>query len=215
MWYLSPTTGIPSGLLSHTFGIMAAANRQIGGLFDALKTGCPWMIDNNAFGGNFKESRWLRSLGRMKEFKETCIGVPVPDVVADHAGTLEMFWRYEHAVRSAGYPVAFVSQDGAAPSGVPWDRIDCLFIGGSNEHKLGAEGRRLIEFAKQMGKWVHVGRVNSPKRMRMFPDCDSCDGTSIAREGGEERIRLANRLSNCVIECRESKKGQSLPWRSF
>lgn len=40
-----------------------------------------------------------------------------------------------------------------------------------------------IRAAQALGKWTHVGRVNTPSRMTRFQDLgvDSCDGTGISR----------------------------------
>jgi len=48
--------------------------------------------------------------------------------------------------------------------------------------KLGAAARALVADAKARGKWVHMGRVNSGKRLRYAEaiGCDSCDGTTLA-----------------------------------
>ena len=58
---------------------------------------------------------------------------------------------------------------------------DCLFIGGSTEWKMGSGADQCIKIAKSRGKWVHVGRVNSQKRIRHFKlvGVDSVDGTSL------------------------------------
>ena len=54
-----------------------------------------------------------------------------------------------------------------------------LFIGGTTEWKLGRHARALVREAKQRGKHVHMGRVNSAKRYRYAEaiGCDSADGT--------------------------------------
>jgi hypothetical protein len=57
--------------------------------------------------------------------------------------------------------------------------MDVLFIGGDTEWKLGPVASDLAAQAKRRGKWVHMGRVNSEKRLR-YADaigCDSADGT--------------------------------------
>ena len=51
--------------------------------------------------------------------------------------------------------------------------------GGSTDWKLGPTARALTAEAKRRGKRVHMGRVNSLKRLR-YADaigCDSADGT--------------------------------------
>ena len=56
-----------------------------------------------------------------------------------------------------------------------------LFLGGSTDWKLGPAARALTAEAKRRGKRVHMGRVNSLKRLR-YADaigCDSADGTCL------------------------------------
>jgi hypothetical protein len=66
-------------------------------------------------------------------------------------------------------PVAVVAQDGAEQLDWPWDEIDCLFVGGqrrsprSLEWKVSPQAESLIRRARNAGKWVHMGRVNSLK----------------------------------------------------
>ena len=66
---------------------------------------------------------------------------------------------------------------------IPWDEIVAVFIGGTDDFKLGRHGAACVKAAKALGKWVHVGRVNTPGRLEYFEDlgADSCDGTGLAR----------------------------------
>lgn len=141
----------------------------------------PWACDNDAFNG-FSEAAFVAMLNRVRSV-EGCLWVAVPDVVADAGATLEQFddWRAEVAGRN--YPVALVGQDGMTPDDVPWPSIDCLFIGGSTEWKLGPAARQLASEATARGKLVHMGRVNTWRRMRYARaiGCDSFDGTKFAR----------------------------------
>ncbi len=82
-----------------------------------------------------------------------------------------------------GLPIALVAQDGQELLPVPWDRIRCLFVGGSTEWKLGYHAARLIIEAKRREKWVHVGRCNTQGRERLFDalGADSTDGSAYSR----------------------------------
>jgi len=102
-------------------------------------------------------------------------------------------------IREYGYPVAFVTQDGLRMEDVPWDDFDVLFVGGSDEHKL-RESWPFIYRAKELGKWVHVGRVNSEKRMRMFWMADSVDGTTLKMEPSARNGRRLLRGVLCASE---------------
>ena len=144
----------------------------------------PWAADNDAFGGwdTTRHERWVMML-------QGLVGVPgckfvtVPDVVGDHDTTLEMFYAHRHLVTHlAGQPVAFVAQDGATPSTVPFHDIDALFLGGTTQFKLGPDAALLADEARARGKWLHMGRVNSRKRLRYAHSlgCDSVDGTSFS-----------------------------------
>jgi hypothetical protein len=84
-------------------------------------------------------------------------------------------------IRTLGYPAAFVAQDGATVDTVPWADFDVLFIGGTTEFKLGSIARDLAGHAKHLGIWVHMGRVNSFKRLRyaQYIGCQSVDGTML------------------------------------
>ena len=64
---------------------------------------------------------------------------------------------------------------------MPWDDFDALFIGGTTDWKLGDGAAQLVREAKRRGKWVHMGRVNSLRRMIYAESigCDSADGTML------------------------------------
>jgi len=106
----------------------------------------------------------------------------VPDVVADHAATIELWREWAPEVRSLGHRTAFVAQDGCETfSQVPTD-ADAVFIGGSTDYKLSTETAGLIGDAKAAGLWVHMGRVNTQRRARWAQavGCDSIDGTTFS-----------------------------------
>jgi len=142
-----------------------------------------------------------------------CLFAVAPDVVGDAEATLDradtskmLGW-----IRYAGYPVALVAQNGLEYLPVPWDDFDVLFLGGLAEcapcayvrpfsdrekvkrcpgchrrlleWKLGAAARALVAEAKARGKRVHMGRVNSLRRLRYAAaiGCDSADGTYLTR----------------------------------
>jgi hypothetical protein len=62
---------------------------------------------------------------------------------------------------------------------VPWDGLDALFLGGSTDWKLGQHARALATEAKARGRWLHMGRVNSNRRLALALSwgCDSVDGS--------------------------------------
>jgi hypothetical protein len=63
-----------------------------------------------------------------------------------------------------------------------------VFVGGSDDFKLGPVAAALVAEATARGKWSHVGRVNSRKPLRYATliGADSADGTYLvfgARQG--------------------------------
>ena len=141
--------------------------------------GVRWCADNGCFGKGYPgDDGWWKWLTEHPN-RDLCDFAVAPDVVGDAAATLERSRPWLAQIRDLGIPAAFVAQDGAETVGVPWDEFDVLFIGGTTEWKLGVHARALVADAKAHGKWVHMGRVNSERRMR-YADaigCDSSDGT--------------------------------------
>ena len=210
MIYLSSTTNLPDRYKWAEFGVMFSAKHSIGGLSEALDGGAVWMMDNNAFTSGFDAGVWLGSLLKYRSFADSCAGIPVPDIVGDALGTLQLFSRYHQIVRDLGYPVAFVSQNGITPEITPWDWFDVLFVGGDDDHKLGPEAGVMIAEAKSRGKAVHVGRVNSAKRIKQFWMCDSVDGTRLTfdrKSGHDTTAKVAVLFASSVQWCNNRKTG--------
>jgi hypothetical protein len=148
--------------------------------------GSRWCADNGCFGKQWRgEDAWWAWLTDKvaQSGAETCEFAVAPDVVADAAATLERSRPWLSRIRALGVPVAFVAQDGQESLPVPWDEFDVLFVGGSTEWKLSGHARTLVAEAKARGKRVHMGRVNSHRRLAYARHigCDSADGTFIAR----------------------------------
>jgi hypothetical protein len=146
----------------------------------------PWAADNDCF-RHFSPAAYSMMLDRLKGVGGRCLFVTVPDMVGDAHQTARMFECWWTAPVRRGLPAALVAQDGLQDMGrwlaLAWPRVDALFIGGSTEWKLGAAARALIREAKRRGLWVHMGRVNSLKRIAYAAEvgCDSIDGTGWMR----------------------------------
>jgi hypothetical protein len=119
-----------------------------------------WAADNDRLKA-WDEGRFLKMLRRLESWdRSLCLFVAAPDFVTmtpngpvgDARKTLDLFEDWRGEIVGRGFPVALVGQDGA-------------------------EG--LAREAKRRGKWVHMGRVNSQKRLRHAYEagCDSVDGT--------------------------------------
>jgi hypothetical protein len=149
--------------------------------------GVEWCADNGCFGKGYPgDDKWLAWLASYTpEQIGRCRFATAPDVVGDAESTLARSLPFLPQIRALGYPAAFVAQDGIENTEIPWGEFDALFVGGSTEFKLGPTAAALVREAKERGKWVHMGRVNSARRMNyarlMNGDpalgCDSADGT--------------------------------------
>jgi hypothetical protein len=137
-------------------------------------------IDNGAY-SNFNPKGFLSLLAREQSRRGLCRFVAVPDVVGSARRTIEVFEHWESALRE--WPLALVCQDGQENLPIPWHSIAALFIGGTTDWKMGPHASACIKAGKAIGKWVHVGRVNTPGRFEYFKDlgADSIDGTGISR----------------------------------
>lgn len=145
---------------------------------NTMPPGVVWGADNGRFSApqHYTDGGYLDWLGAQPA--ERCLFATAPDVLADHYATVELSRPLFPLLRQAGYPAAFVAQDGWQDETTPWDEFDVLFVGGSTEFKLGL-GAHAIAAAQARRKWVHMGRVNSYKRLRVAAalGCDSADGT--------------------------------------
>src|SRR5512139_3799781 len=143
--------------------------------------GAEWIADNSVFAGRYPGDAayltWLAGLPHL----DRCRFAVAQDVVCDHKATLARSLPMLAAIRAL-VPVAFVAQNGATVHNLPWTEFDALFLGGDTDWKLGAEARALVAEARRRGMWVHMGRVNSARRMRYATaiGCASADGTYLA-----------------------------------
>jgi len=157
---------------------------QIGQLLTPLTRreyrGGPFAIDNGAFAG-FNATGFRNLLDRRKGNRDDCLFVAAPDVVGSARRTLECFDHWYPQL--SGWPIALVAQDGQEDLPIPWKLINAVFIGGSTGWKCGPHAAAVIKAAQAIGKWVHVGRVNTPDRFEYFHGlgADSIDGTGISR----------------------------------
>jgi hypothetical protein len=152
-----------------------------------------YAADNGKFGNRYVGDEawfsWLvktvRNYGRQR-----CLFAVAPDVPFDAAATLECSRYWLAMIRALGIPAAFCAQDGAeAPGMMPWDEFDTLFVAGSTRFKCGEHAKDLAAEAITRGKTVHMGRVNSHKRLLIAEEfgAASCDGTFL-RYGPDKNL---------------------------
>ena len=101
--------------------------------------------------------------------------------VGDAAATIAQFAQYATRIRAMGFKVALVGQDGMESmlDLIDWSLVDAVFLGGSTAWKLCAGAAQLAAAAKAQGAHVHMGRVNSGRRLAYAQSlgCDTADGT--------------------------------------
>ena len=164
----------------------------------ATVTGWQWAADNGCFNTKtFDHDKWVAWLTKMVDVPG-CLFAVVPDVVGDHAATLERFHQFWHIPADLGYRVAFVAQDGCTVADVPWADVGAVFIGGTTAFKLGRNAEQIVRHARSIGVWSHMGRVNSRRRLAIAAEwgCDSVDGTYLAFGPDVNTPRLVGYLNH-------------------
>lgn len=169
---------------------------RCGSAISRIRKGYPWICDNGAFKDNFDPDLFFDFLQGLRSHQESCLFAVCPDKYLQADKTLEMFDQYAPRIREMGFPVAFVAQDGQENLPFP-DSFDALFVGGSDPWKMSPKGSRIIKQAQKLGKWIHIGRVNSRKRIRYFSllNVDSFDGTHIIYSPDKNRKYLIKWMS--------------------
>lgn len=177
----------------HGIGILLTPDTAFAGpKYERVLDSYPlWAADNGCFNHPNRTPvellTWLERLPR-----RDALFFPAPDVVGNAQLTIERSLPVLPQIRELGFKAAFVAQNGIENTVIPWDEFDCLFIGGDTEFKLSEQSRELVTEAKDRNKWVHMGRVNSYRRLKLADDwgCDSADGTYLRFTGppGVENI---------------------------
>lgn len=171
-----------------TLGVMVNAAAH-SGVVAGVREGRLWGMDNGAFTGRFDPDALRRALMDYLPYRDTCRFVVAPDILHDAPASHALFEQWRPLIRALGYPVAFAAQFG--PKGLP--DADALFIPWLNVQdpqdpdSVMLTGRlrdphlqALARAYTDAGLWVHVGMVNSSRRMRFIHQvfgADSADGT--------------------------------------
>lgn len=152
-----------------------------------------WAADNDAFSG-FNPDRFRKMLDRISQAvargATPPVFITVPDVVGSYWRTMQQWPQWSEEIAERQLPRAFALQNGLeyawdyyGPGALPWDDCEALFVGGDTAFKFSRVVREIVNTANLHGKWVHMGRVNSVRRMLYAKNigCDSCDGSGMAR----------------------------------
>ena len=167
--------------------------------------GFPYALDNGAWsaysqGRPFNEAAFLYALRRLGAGADW---TTLPDIVAGGHASLELSLRWMQRVLDESPRALLAVQDGLTPDDVvPFvgERVG-IFVGGSTAWKL----QTLPQWAKmgqQQGCWVHVGRVNTIRRITL---CDQCGATSF--DGSS-----ASRFERTLLPLDRARKQMSLPF---
>jgi len=140
-------------------------------------SGKPYGLDNGCY-SRFPEKDWMRLISQAKEHPP--VFACSPDIVGDAIRTLDLFAQFES--KMIGLPRALVLQDGIGNHSIPWDKLTAVFLGGSDRFKISTEAVNACKTAKMLGKWVHIGRVNTPERVNNWLGfADSLDGSGVSK----------------------------------
>lgn len=143
----------------------------------ARAEGIPYGLDNGCF-KEFHEQRWYRLLDEAEEDRP--LFACLPDIVGDAQRTMELFEHFK--LRTNELPRALVLQDGIEHVSIPWKDISAVFVGGTDAFKFSPVALNCARVAKMLGKWVHVGRVNSAARVDNWRFlANSIDGSGMSR----------------------------------
>jgi hypothetical protein len=138
-------------------------------------------LDNGCF-SKFDKKTWRRLVSEAKgqDLEYQPKFVCSPDIVGDARRTLELFDQFYDEI--SPLPVCLVLQDGIGNFNIDWNRVDAVFVGGSDAFKVSSEAFNACKAAKMLGKWVHVGRVNTAQRVSNWMGlADSIDGSGISK----------------------------------
>lgn len=166
-----------------------------------IKEGRSWAYDNDCFNGGFEPWKWSTTLHKLLPYRRSCLFVVAPDVVGDAMKTKSLWYNWLPTLKALKLPLAFVAQNGQAALDLPEDAT-WLFIGGDDSFKLGDEGRECVRQAKERGMKVHMGRVNSLKRLRYAKalGCDTIDGTYVCFGKDKNTPKLSNMMRTVLSE---------------
>ena len=166
--------------------------------------GFPYCLDNGAWAAHtkglpFNEHKFnhaLNAIGSDADF------VVVPDIVEGGMKSLDFSLSWLERCQAISDLVLIPVQDGMDPVEVEplLDEKVGIFVGGSTEFKVNTLGD-WGKMSKRTGCWLHVGRVNSRKRIRLchLAGADSFDGSLISRYTKRYLPRLEGGLNQPTL----------------
>lgn len=192
-----------------SFGIITAPNHL--GIPAGIKAGKPWAADLGCLDGPdfvkridfYKTLEWLKT---MEPYKSTCLFIAGADIVGNVSATLEAYEEFKRYFED--WSLAYVAQNGAENLPIPEDCVT-VFIGGVPiagrnlkngklmDWKDSPEAVSVIKRAQEMGKKIHIGRLNWYRRYKIFTILEgyenfTFDGTRTRYDGTEKTLRAWN-----------------------
>jgi hypothetical protein len=167
--------------------------------------GTPGELDEGAFWAMCEEIAQHCDPWRQPRTRRP-LWVVCPDVVGDATGTWARWQEWAPRLLALRLPLAYVIQDGyRSDQRPPLAQVRCAFLGGSTAFKESDEARQILRHWLADGKAVHVGRVNTERRLRLFDSLgtdhngypiqpSSIDGTQFSRYPDTYIPRWAERL---------------------
>lgn len=156
----------------------------------------PWGADTGCFtlGDTFSLGKYISWLEKMRPYQATCCFATAPDVVGNAKKTWVRSRYVLPLLKQMGWIPALVAQNGIERmlDDIDWSQVGALFIGGTTRWKTSPIVEWLIQYAKSLGLWVHMGRVNSWTRFwrAIEMGCDSVDGTFLTFGPSKNTERL-------------------------
>jgi len=155
-------------------------------------------LDNGAWmahkqGKTLNEDKFIRCLYQHHERVSWYV---LPDIVEGGLRSLSLSFHWLEELRWAQAEPALAVQDGIQPEHLDNLPVN-IFIGGSTRYKERSM-KMWADYAHKHGKFCHVGRVNTRRRMRicMRAYVDSFDGSGAAqsKKQNERSIRHLNEV---------------------
>lgn len=170
-----------AAMRDHGFGLLLTPDRpEMRDGFDR------YAIDNGAWGAHQRGERWMpqRWLALVRVHGHGADWCVLPDIVCGGSRSLALSCWWLPRVFSLSPRWLIAVQDGMEPETVSrllGPRVG-VFVGGSTEWKLSSM-EAWGHVCRESGAWLHVGRVNSAKRIATcsLSGAHSCDGTSATR----------------------------------
>ncbi|KAF2774868.1 hypothetical protein [Streptomyces sp. OM5714] len=152
---------------------------------NVIPPGALYACDNGKFGKGWPgEQAWFAWLTATvnRYGRGRCLWAVAPDVPMEAAATLAESLPWLEPIRALGILAAFAAQDGSEHGLIPWDAIDVLFLADGTEGETSPAAHRLAVESRERRLAIHMGRVNSRRRLRIAQafGCASCDGTYLA-----------------------------------